>query len=186
MPNIKHHFRAGRMNKDLDERLVPNGEYRDAQNIEIVTSEGSNVGSIQNVLGNTLKDGRIYDENPKLKVFKSLLNPHKSYLKEILKLKESGIKIGGLCHITGGGFYDNIPRVLSENLSVELNLEIKSPFRELGEATGISLRELLTVFNCGYGMLVFVAPEFKEQMNYELLGVVKHRRNGESVIVNCN
>ena len=63
MPNIKHHFRAGRMNKDLDERLVPNGEYRDAQNIEIVTSEGSNVGSIQNVLGNTLKDGRIYDEN---------------------------------------------------------------------------------------------------------------------------
>jgi len=48
MPDIKHHFRAGRMNKDLDERLVPNGEYRDAQNIEIVTSEGSNVGSIQN------------------------------------------------------------------------------------------------------------------------------------------
>jgi len=63
MPDIKHHFRAGRMNKDLDERLVPNGEYRDAQNIEIVTSEGSNVGSVQNVLGNTLKDGRTYDEN---------------------------------------------------------------------------------------------------------------------------
>ena len=63
MPDIKHHFRAGRMNKDLDERLVPNGEYRDAQNIEIVTSEGSNVGSVQNVLGNSLKDGRTYDEN---------------------------------------------------------------------------------------------------------------------------
>jgi len=63
MPDIKHHFRAGRMNKDLDERLVPNGEYRDAQNIEIITSEGSNVGSVQNVLGNTLKDGRTYDEN---------------------------------------------------------------------------------------------------------------------------
>ena len=63
MPDIKHHFRAGRMNKDLDERLVPNGEYRDAQNIEIVTSEGSNVGSVQNVLGNTLKDGKTYDEN---------------------------------------------------------------------------------------------------------------------------
>jgi len=40
------------MNKDLDERLVPQGYYRDAQNIEIVTSEGSNVGSVQNVLGN--------------------------------------------------------------------------------------------------------------------------------------
>ena len=37
------------MNKDLDERLVPNGEYRDAQNIEVVTSEGSDVGSVQNI-----------------------------------------------------------------------------------------------------------------------------------------
>ena len=41
------------MNKDLDERLVPNGEYRDAMNIQVSTSEGSNVGAVQNVLGNT-------------------------------------------------------------------------------------------------------------------------------------
>ena len=60
MPEIKHHFRAGRMNKDLDERLVPNGEYRDAQNIEINTSEGSDVGSVQNVVGTTLKDIKTY------------------------------------------------------------------------------------------------------------------------------
>jgi len=46
------------MNKDLDERLIPNGEYRDAQNIEIVTSEGSDIGSIQNSLGNTLINGK--------------------------------------------------------------------------------------------------------------------------------
>ena len=58
MPEIKHHFRAGRMNKDLDERLIPNGEYRDAQNIEIVTSEGSDVGSIQNSLGNIKIEGK--------------------------------------------------------------------------------------------------------------------------------
>jgi len=51
------------MNKDLDERLLPNGEYRDAQNIEISTSEGSDVGSVQNVLGTVLKRGRLYDEN---------------------------------------------------------------------------------------------------------------------------
>jgi len=41
------------MNKDLDERLIPKGEYRDAMNIEVASSEGSDVGSIQNVLGNT-------------------------------------------------------------------------------------------------------------------------------------
>ena len=53
MPDLKHNFSRGRMNKDLDERLVPDGEYRDAENVEIVTSEGSNVGAAQNLLGNT-------------------------------------------------------------------------------------------------------------------------------------
>ena len=55
MPEIKHTFSAGRMNKDLDERLVPNGEYRDALNVEISGSEGSNVGSVQNILGNQVR-----------------------------------------------------------------------------------------------------------------------------------
>ena len=52
MPEIKRVFTSGRMNKDLDERLVPNGEYRDALNVQLATSEGSNVGTLQNVLGN--------------------------------------------------------------------------------------------------------------------------------------
>jgi hypothetical protein len=52
MPEIKHSFTGGKMNKDLDERLVPNGEYRDAVNVQVSTSEGSDVGSVQNILGN--------------------------------------------------------------------------------------------------------------------------------------
>ena len=52
MPEIKHQFTGGKMNKDLDERLVPNGEYRDAMNIQVSTSESSNVGAVQNILGN--------------------------------------------------------------------------------------------------------------------------------------
>ena len=52
MPEIKHNFTGGKMNKDLDERLVPNGEYRDAMNIEVLSSEGSDVGTVQNLLGN--------------------------------------------------------------------------------------------------------------------------------------
>ena len=52
MPELNHKFQAGRMNKDLDERLVPNGEYRDALNVEVATSEGSNVGSLQTIMGN--------------------------------------------------------------------------------------------------------------------------------------
>jgi hypothetical protein len=52
MPEIKHNFMGGKMNKDLDERLIPNGEYRDAMNIQVSTSEGSDVGAVQNILGN--------------------------------------------------------------------------------------------------------------------------------------
>jgi len=52
MPELNKVFSGGAMNKDLDERLIPQGFYRDAQNIEILTSEGSNVGSVQNILGN--------------------------------------------------------------------------------------------------------------------------------------
>ena len=53
MPEIKRTFSSSKMNKDVDERLVPAGEYRDAQNIEINTSEGSNVGTVQTLKGNT-------------------------------------------------------------------------------------------------------------------------------------
>ena len=58
MPEIKHEFTGGRMNKDLDERLVPNGEYRDAMNIKVSTSDGSDVGTVQNILGNSLVPGQ--------------------------------------------------------------------------------------------------------------------------------
>ena len=53
MPEMKKQFTKGKMNKDLDERLVPNGEYRDAMNIQVATSEGSDVATAQNVLGNS-------------------------------------------------------------------------------------------------------------------------------------
>ena len=59
MPEIKKHFAGGKMNKDADERLVPEGEYRDALNIQISTSEGSDVGAIQNILGNTAIAGQM-------------------------------------------------------------------------------------------------------------------------------
>ena len=53
MPEIKHVFNQGKMNKDLDERLVENGQYRDAMNIQVSTSDGSDIGTVQNILGNT-------------------------------------------------------------------------------------------------------------------------------------
>ena len=56
MPEIKNNFMQGKMNKDLDERLIPNGQYRDALNIEVSTAEDASVGTIKNILGNTRVD----------------------------------------------------------------------------------------------------------------------------------
>ena len=54
MAEIKNTFIKAKMNKDLDDRLVPTGEYRNAQNISISRSEGSDVGALENVLGNSV------------------------------------------------------------------------------------------------------------------------------------
>ena len=50
MSELKRIFSDAKMNKDMDERIVPNGQYRDANNIEIATSEGSGVGTVQSIL----------------------------------------------------------------------------------------------------------------------------------------
>ena len=52
MAEVKNNFLQAKMNKDLDARLIPNGQYRDAQNIVISRSEGDSVGTVQNILGN--------------------------------------------------------------------------------------------------------------------------------------
>ena len=63
MPEIKNTFLQGKMNKDLDERLIPNGQYRHAENIDVSISEGSDVGTVQNILGNAQIDGGIIPLN---------------------------------------------------------------------------------------------------------------------------
>ncbi len=60
MANVQNSFIKSKLNKDLDARLLPNGEYRDAKNVQVSRSEGANVGSLENVLGNKkLKDFNV-------------------------------------------------------------------------------------------------------------------------------
>jgi hypothetical protein len=56
MPEIKNNFLKGKMNKDLDERLIPKGEYREAQNVNIIESESSDASAIENIKGNIAKN----------------------------------------------------------------------------------------------------------------------------------
>lgn len=96
----------------------------------------------------------------------ALLAPTKIYVKSLLPLLKKG-SINGLCHITGGGFYENIPRILPNNLGVELdfsNLELSALFKFLQKSGNMDLEEMLRTFNCGIGMLAIVKEEEKSQV----------------------
>src|SRR5690606_19535043 len=72
----------------------------------------------------------------------------------------AGLGIKALAHITGGGFMDNIPRVLPDTLAAHVDLARLAPppvFGWLARQGGIAEREMLRTFNCGLGMLVAVA-----------------------------
>ena len=59
MPEIKNTFNQGKMNKDLDERLIPNGQYKDALNIEVTSGEDAGAGTVRNILGNSAVDNSL-------------------------------------------------------------------------------------------------------------------------------
>ena len=64
MAKVSNNFIKGKMNKDLDDRLVPVGEYRNAINAQVSRSEGPNVGALENVLGNIrISDMRALTSN---------------------------------------------------------------------------------------------------------------------------
>ncbi len=91
----------------------------------------------------------------------ALLAPTRLYVKSCLRaIRETGA-VKGLAHITGGGFTDNIPRVLPKHLGVRIDLgrlPVLPVFKWLAAEGGIAELELLRTFNCGIGMIVIV-PE---------------------------
>jgi phosphoribosylformylglycinamidine cyclo-ligase len=96
-----------------------------------------------------------------------LMTPTRIYVKPLLKaIRETG-KLKALAHITGGGFPENIPRVLPKHLAAEIDLAaIQAPavFSWLAKTGGVAANEMLRTFNCGVGMIVVVAAEDAEQV----------------------
>ncbi|MFT7698985.1 MAG: phosphoribosylformylglycinamidine cyclo-ligase, partial [Candidatus Krumholzibacteriia bacterium] len=70
--------------------------------------------------------------------------------------------VHGLCHITGGGFTDNIPRVVPDGLCVHVDTKAWQPlpiFTLIGECGGVDIEEMYRVFNMGIGMVVIAASD---------------------------
>ncbi len=101
----------------------------------------------------------------------ALLEPTRIYVKPLLATIRQTGAIKALAHITGGGFTENIPRVLPETLAARIDLDainLQPVFSWLSNAGGIAEMEMLRTFNCGIGMVVAVAAD-KESMVIKML-----------------
>lgn len=109
----------------------------------------------------------------------TLLTPTKIYVKPVLALLEQ-IKVKGISHITGGGFYENIPRSIPDGLGAVIdrkNVKVLPIFDLIAKEGGISERDMFNTFNMGVGMSIVVAREDAEKA-IEIL-----RANGEDAYV---
>ncbi|MGI8527085.1 MAG: phosphoribosylformylglycinamidine cyclo-ligase [Pseudolabrys sp.] len=90
----------------------------------------------------------------------AVITPTRLYVKSCLTAIRSTKAVKALCHITGGGFPDNIPRVLPEGLGARIDLAkvpVLPVFKWLAETGGIAQGEMLRTFNCGVGMIAVCA-----------------------------
>ena len=96
----------------------------------------------------------------------ALLAPTRIYVKALKNVKEAGVRIHGCSHITGGGFYENVPRMLREGTRavIEKNsYQVPPIFRLMAEKANIEEQMMYNTFNMGLGMVLAAAPEDVEK-----------------------
>lgn len=111
------------------------------------------------VADNNLDYNTEYDFTEGETLGKWLLRPTRIYVKPVLKLLKE-VDVHGIAHITGGGFDENIPRILQDGQGVEIKLgtwEILPVFKELERLGGVPHREMFNIYNMGIGMVVAVS-----------------------------
>ncbi len=99
---------------------------------------------------------------PEMTLARALLEPTRIYVKPVLAALKRTPHIRALAHVTGGGFPENLPRVLPKGVGVSLDLstfEVPRVFKWLAKAGEIEESEMLRTFNCGVGMVVFASRD---------------------------
>ncbi len=101
---------------------------------------------------------KVYSDELGMTVGEALLTPTEIYVKPLLALMDA-VKVKGAAHITGGGFYENVPRMLPEGVCAELDtkaIPVLPIFNLLAKTGNIEAREMYNTFNMGVGMMVAV------------------------------
>lgn len=144
--------------------LLPTHDFAEGDVILGLASSGihsngfSLVRKIVSDTGTDWKSPAPFDASRQLG--EALLEPTRIYVRSLLEAMRGTHGIKALAHITGGGFPDNIPRVLTEGWSAEIDLDaidVPPVFSWLAQAGGVAAEEMLRTFNCGIGMVAVVA-----------------------------
>ena len=134
-----------------------------------------------------------YDELGKT-LGEALIAPTKTYVKALKSIKNSGVKVKGCSHITGGGFYENIPRMLPDGVRavVEKNsYEVPAIFKLLAKEGDIAEEMMYNTFNMGLGMVIALDPADVEKAMEAIKAagetpyVVGHIEAGEKGVTLC-
>lgn len=105
---------------------------------------------------------RTYESLGGKSLGETLLTPTIIYVKALQELKVGGVEIKGCCHITGGGFYENIPRMLHEGVHAKVNVdsfEVPPIFQMLSKDGDLSKETMYNTYNMGLGMMLAVKAE---------------------------
>ena len=92
-------------------------------------------------------------------LFETLLVPTKLYQNDIFKIKDAGIEMSGIAHITGGGLIENVPRIINDGLTAVIEkskINVPTVMQELAKRGEIAEDEMFGTFNMGVGMVVIV------------------------------
>ena len=106
-----------------------------------------------------------YDELGKT-LGEALIAPTRIYVKALKSIKNVGVRVKGCSHITGGGFYENVPRMLPEGVRAVIekgSYEVPAIFKLLASKGDIAEEMMYNTFNMGLGMVIAVDPEDKEK-----------------------
>ena len=109
----------------------------------------------------------------------AVLAPTRIYVRALLAAIRETKAIKALAHITGGGFPDNIPRVLPKNVGARIDIgkiPVPAIFQWLAKTGGVAEKEMLRTFNCGIGMIAVVEPRSADKVSAVL------KREGERVV----
>jgi phosphoribosylformylglycinamidine cyclo-ligase len=149
---------------------------------------------VRKVFDVTKENLNVYYEELGKTLGESLIVPTKIYVKALRSVKESGVTIKGCSHITGGGFYENIPRMLPDGIYAEVeksSYEVPSIFRLMKEKGEIAEEIMYNTFNMGIGMVLAVdsADQDKTMEAIKTAGetpyVIGCTKAGEKGVVLC-